>query len=158
MMIPMMMLASTACRQQVEKAPAIDMTDMDLTVSPGDDFFQYANGGWIKKNPLKPEYARFGSFDVLRENNVVRLNDLFAEMAMITPEAGTVDQKIVDLYKQGLDSVKLNAEGGQPLQTCTSRDSTRSSSTPRADSRSRNISTPSMPPRTREPWPRSWLR
>ena len=116
MMIPMMMLASTACRQQVEKVPAIDMTDMDLTVSPGDDFFQYANGGWIKKNPLKPEYARFGSFDVLRENNVVRLNDLFAEMARMTPEAGTVDQKIVDLYKQGLDSVKLNAEGGQPLQ------------------------------------------
>ena len=121
MMIPMMLLASTACRQQVEKVPAIDMTDMDLTVSPGDDFFQYANGGWIKKNPikknpLKPEYARFGSFDVLRENNVVRLNDLFAEMARMTPEAGSVDQKIVDLYKQGLDSVKLNAEGGQPLQ------------------------------------------
>lgn len=116
MMIPMMMLASTSCQQKVEKVPAIDMTDMDLTVSPGEDFFQYANGGWIKKNPLKPEYARFGSFDVLRENNVVRLNDLFAEMAKMTPEAGTVDQKIVDLYKQGLDSVKLNAEGGQPLQ------------------------------------------
>ena len=116
MMIPMMMLASTSCQQKVEKVPAIDMTDMDLTVSPGDDFFRYANGGWIKKNPLKPEYARFGSFDVLRENNVVRLNDLFAEMAKMTPEAGTVDQKIVDLYKQGLDSVKLNAEGGQPLQ------------------------------------------
>lgn len=100
----------------MDKVPAIDMTDMDLTVSPGSDFFQYANGGWIRKNPLKPEYARFGSFDVLRENNVVRLNDLFAEMARMTPEQGTVDQKIVDLYKQGLDSVKLNAEGGQPLK------------------------------------------
>ena len=89
---------------------------MDLTVSPGDDFYQYANGGWIAKNPLKPEYASFGSFDVLRENNVTRLNDLFAEMSEMSPEAGTVDQKIVDLYKQGLDSVRLNAEGGQPLQ------------------------------------------
>ena len=105
-----------ACQPKGEKVPAIDLTDMDLTVSPGDDFYQYANGGWIAKNPLKPEYASFGSFDVLRENNVTRLNDLFAEMSEMSPEAGTVDQKIVDLYKQGLDSVRLNAEGGQPLQ------------------------------------------
>ena len=112
--IPLMMLA--ACQPKGEKVPAIDLTDMDLTVSPGDDFYQYANGGWIAKNPLKPEYASFGSFDVLRENNVTRLNDLFAEMSGMSPEAGTVDQKIVDLYKQGLDSVRLNAEGGAPLQ------------------------------------------
>ena len=105
-----------ACQPKGEKVPAIDLTDMDLTVSPGDDFYQYANGGWIAKNPLKPEYASFGSFDVLRENNVTRLNDLFAEMSEMSPKAGTVDQKIVDLYKQGLDSVRLNAEGGQPLQ------------------------------------------
>jgi len=113
-MLPLAMLA--ACQPKGEKVPAIDLTDMDLTVSPGDDFYQYANGGWIEKNPLKPEYASFGSFDVLRENNVTRLNDLFAEMAEMSPEAGTVDQKIVDLYKQGLDSVRLNEEGGKPLQ------------------------------------------
>ena len=113
-LLPLVMLA--ACQPKGEKVPAIDLTDMDLTVSPGDDFYQYANGGWIAKNPLKPEYASFGSFDVLRENNVTRLNDLFAEMSEMSPKAGTVDQKIVDLYKQGLDSVRLNAEGGQPLQ------------------------------------------
>ena len=101
-LLPLVMLA--ACQPKGEKVPAIDLTDMD------------ANGGWIAKNPLKPEYASFGSFDVLRENNVTRLNDLFAEMSEMSPEAGTVDQKIVDLYKQGLDSVRLNAEGGQPLQ------------------------------------------
>ena len=112
--LPLVMLA--ACQPKGEKVPAIDITDMDLTVSPGDDFYQYANGGWIAKNPLKPEYASFGSFDVLRENNVTRLNDLFAEMAEMSPAAGTVDQKIVDLYKQGLDSTRLNAEGGAPLK------------------------------------------
>ena len=114
LLLPLAMLA--ACQGKGEKVPAIDPTDMDLTVSPGDDFYQYANGGWIAKNPLKPEYASFGSFDVLRENNVARLNDLFAEMAEMSPEAGTVEQKIVDLYKQGLDSTRLNAEGGAPLQ------------------------------------------
>ena len=114
-MIPVMMLAS-ACQPGGEKVPAIDLSDMDLTVSPGDDFFRYANGGWMAKNPLRPEYARYGSFDVLRENNEKRLNELFSEMSTMNPKAGTVDQKIVDLYKQGLDSTRLNNEGGAPLR------------------------------------------
>ena len=112
-MIPVMMLA--ACQTKEAKAPALDPTDMDLTVAPGENFFLYANGGWMQKNPLKPEYARFGSFDVLREKNVEDLNALFSEMTEMNPEAGTIDQKIVDLYKQGLDSTRLNAEGAAPL-------------------------------------------
>ena len=107
---------ASSCGPKEEKVPGIDVNDMDLSISPKDDFYQFANGGWIKNNPLKPEYARFGSFDVLRENNVVRLNDLFAEMATMNPEKGTTDQKIVDLYKQGLDSTRLNNEGGKPLE------------------------------------------
>ena len=113
-MIPVMMLA--ACQPKETKVPALDPTDMDLTVAPGENFYLYANGGWMQKNPLKPEYGRFGSFDVLREQNVENLNALFAEMATMNPEAGTVDQKIVDLYKQGLDSTRLNAEGAAPLK------------------------------------------
>ena len=109
-----MMLA--ACQGGGDKVPAINVKDMDLSVSPGEDFYLYANGGWKKNNPLKPEFARFGSFDVLRENNEIRLNELFAEMAKLSPEQGTVDQKIVDLYKQGLDSVRLNSEGGVPVK------------------------------------------
>ncbi len=113
-MIPVMMLA--ACQPKEVKTPALDPTDMDLSVKPGDNFFQYANGGWMKKNPLKAEYARFGSFDVLREKNVEDLNALFSEMTKMDPEAGTIDQKIVDLYKQGLDSTRLNAEGAAPVK------------------------------------------
>ncbi|MCR4824192.1 MAG: M13 family metallopeptidase [Bacteroidales bacterium] len=113
-MIPVMMLA--ACQPKETKAPVLDPTDMDLSVKPGDDFFLYANGGWMKKNPLKAEYARFGSFDVLREQNVENLNALFSEMTEMTPEPGTIDQKIVDLYKQGLDSTRLNGEGAAPLK------------------------------------------
>ena len=113
-MIPLVMAA--ACQSQEEKVPAMDTADLDLSVAPGEDFYQYANGGWMKNNPLKAEYARFGAFDALRENNVVRLNDLFAEMSTMTPAKGSTDQKIVDLYKQGLDSTRLNAEGCKPLQ------------------------------------------
>ena len=64
-MLPLMMLS--ACGQREEKVPGISLADMDLTTAPGVDFYQYANGGWIANHPLKPEYARFGSFDVLRE-------------------------------------------------------------------------------------------
>jgi putative endopeptidase len=110
-------LALAACDQQkTASVPAIDLANLDTTVSPSVDFYRYSTGGWQKNNPLKPEYARFGSFDQLRENNVKRLNDLFAEMGTLKAAKGTVEQKISDLYKQGLDSTRLNAEGAAPLK------------------------------------------
>ncbi len=113
-MIPAMMLA--ACQPKENNVPALDPSDMDLSVAPGQNFYLYANGGWMAKNPLKPEFARFGSFDVLREQNVENLNALFAGMTELSPEPGTTEQKIVDLYKQGLDSTRLNQEGAAPLK------------------------------------------
>ncbi|MBR0330532.1 MAG: M13 family metallopeptidase [Alistipes sp.] len=99
-----------------QTTPAIDLTNLDTTVAPSEDFHQYATGGWQVKNPLKPEFARYGSFDVLRENNEKRINELFAAMAKTTAEAGSVEQKISDLYKMGLDSVRLNKEGLSVLE------------------------------------------
>ena len=109
-------IAFMACGQKQEKVPAIDLSNLDTTVPPAVDFYQYATGGWQKNNPLKPEFARFGSFDQLRENNVERLNDLFASMTTMKTVKGSVEQKIADLYKQGLDSVRLNSEGAAPLK------------------------------------------
>ncbi len=97
------------------KVPAIDLSNFDTSTTPAEDFYRYATGGWQAKNPLKPEFSRYGTFDVLRENNEIRINDLFEEMTARTAEAGCVDQKIIDLYKMGLDSVRLNAEGNAPL-------------------------------------------
>ena len=114
-MLPLMMLA--ACQNKGgEKVPAIDLGNLDTSVAPGEDFYKYATRGWQEKNPLGAEYSRFGTFDQLRENNVTRLNDLFASMSTMKTKPGTVEQKIVDLYKQGLDSTRLNIEGAAPLQ------------------------------------------
>ncbi len=107
----MMFMASCANNT----TPAIDLTNLDPSIAPNEDFYQYATGGWQEKNPLKAEFARYGSFDVLRENNEKRINELFAAMAKTTAEPGTIEQKISDLYKMGLDSVRLNAEGTTPL-------------------------------------------
>ena len=102
--------------KQAEEVPAIDLANFDETVSLKDDFYQYATGGWQAANPLKPEFARYGTFDQLRETNEVRLNDLFADIAQTKAKPGTVDQKISDLYTMGLDSTRLNNEGVAPLK------------------------------------------
>ena len=104
-----------SCQNNQPKTPAIDLSNFDLSVAPNADFYQYATGGWQKNNPLKPEFSRYGSFDVLRENNEKRINELFQAMAKTEAVKGSVEQKISDLYKMGLDSVRLNAEGAAPL-------------------------------------------
>ena len=113
-MIPLVALA--ACSPKREIVKAIDLTDLDTTVSPKVDFYQYAAGGWKAKNPLKPEFSRYGSFDVLAELNQERLNALFESMTKLKAKAGTVDQKISDLYKMALDSTTRNALGAEPIQ------------------------------------------
>lgn len=73
-------------------------------------------GGWIKNNPLKPEYARFGTFDQLLENNQEQLRVLIEELSATPHEAGSVAGKIGALYAMGLDSTKLNADGVAPIK------------------------------------------
>ena len=106
----------TACATADKQVPAIDSNNFDESIVRNDDFYQWATGGWQKNNPLKPEYSRYGSFDVLRENNEIRINDLFSQMIETEAEFGTVEQKISDLYKMGLDEERLNSEGAEPIR------------------------------------------
>ena len=99
-----------------KSVPAIDKNNFDEQINRNDDFYQWATGGWQKNNPLKPEFSRYGSFDVLRENNEIRINELFNEMSATKAEFGSVEQKISDLYKMGLDEARLNKEGAKPIQ------------------------------------------
>ena len=110
-----------SCNTKQAEVPAIDTSNVDESVSLKDDFYQYATGGWQAANPLKPEFARYGTFDQLRETNEVRVNDLFAEIAKSKTEKGTVDQKIADLYNMGLDSTRLNKEGVAPVKADVDR-------------------------------------
>ncbi len=107
--------------KQAENVPAIDRANFDESIALNDDFYQYATGGWQAANPLKPEFARYGTFDRLRESNEIRLNDLFADIAKSKFKEGTVDQKIADLYTMGLDSTRLNTEGVAPVKADVNR-------------------------------------
>ena len=110
-------LMAAACNNQPvqEKVPAIDLTNIDTTVAPGEDFYTYATAGWQKNHPLKKEFSRYGSFDILRENNEIRLNELFKGLTGLKTKKGSVEQKIADLYTMGLDSIRLNKEGAAPV-------------------------------------------
>ena len=94
----------------------IKLENMNDSVAPGTDFYQYACGGWIKNNPLKPEYSRFGSFDAVAETNREQMKELILSLANEKHEKGSVAQKIGDLYTMLMDSTRQNADGIKPIE------------------------------------------
>jgi len=109
------LLMLTSCSNN-KLSSGIDLKNLDTTAVPGKDFYQYACGGWMKNNPLTGEYSRFGSFDLLAENNRKQLRELIEEIAAKPADNGTVEQKIGDLYNLAMDSVKLNKDGFKPVE------------------------------------------
>lgn len=118
--VPMIAISSFGTLGAESPVPAanhgINKADLDLSVKPGDDFFEYAGGGWMKANPIGDQYARYGTFEVLAEKNREQLRTLFNDLASQQHENGSVAQKVTDLYKLAMDSVRLNNEGAAPLR------------------------------------------
>lgn len=112
-------LVGCKSKQNVEEptlSSGINLENLDTTVSPVEDFYQFACGGWMKNNPLKDEYSRYGSFDVLAENNQVQLKELITNAASSQNKNGSVAQKIGDLYNMGMDTVTIEKQGAEPLK------------------------------------------
>ncbi len=115
--IPAVMVASVPLfvGAQTQLKSGIDLTNLDNSVRPADDFYQYACGGWMKKHPLPAAYSRFGSFDQLGQDNNKRINEILNELLHKQFTQGSVEQKLSDFYKLAMDSVRRNKEGVKPL-------------------------------------------
>jgi len=111
------LLAACKSTPKTVHTSGIDLTNLDTTANPVNDFYQYACGGWMKKHPLTAEYARYGSFDKLQEDNQARLKDLIGELtAKQNNTPGSIQDKIATLYTTGMDSAKLQQQGAAPLK------------------------------------------
>ena len=110
------MAMMAGCKETASLKSGIDLANLDSTYQVGSDFYMFATGGWQKANPLTPEYSRYGSFDVLGENNVKQLQGIIDSVAAMTDlKEGSVEQKIASLYNSAMDSVRLNKDGLQDL-------------------------------------------
>lgn len=115
--IPIVAFASLSMMSmgQEPQKSGISLSDLNKSVSPGEDFYQFACGGWIKNNPLPAAYSRYGSFDRLAENNIKQINGILSELLTADYKQGTVERKLSDLYKSAMDSVRRNRDGVEPL-------------------------------------------
>ena len=96
--------------------PDILAANLDSTVKPGEDFFKYANGGWLKKNPIPGEQSSWGIGNLVIEENLKRLKDISEKAAASNAAKGSNDQKIGDFWSMAMDSAKIEADGLKPIQ------------------------------------------
>lgn len=116
-LIPALAFAVTgASAQTTDLKSGLDRNDMDLSIKPGTNFFDYAGGNWRKSHPIPAEYSRYGSFEMLIENNERQLHDLIEQLAKESHPAGSLEQKIGDLYNLAMDSTRRNREGWTPIK------------------------------------------
>ncbi|MBN2601431.1 MAG: M13 family metallopeptidase, partial [Candidatus Marinimicrobia bacterium] len=112
-----LLLASSCSQSDFAQRKAIDPANMDASVSPGDDFYQFANGTWMMKNPVPDDYSRYGSFEELREKNLKDLRTVMETAAEnVNAVKGSNIQKIGDFYASGMNMVKIEQDGLNPIK------------------------------------------
>ena len=113
--LSIMTILSCSEQRKTDKTDSIDVANMDTTANPGESFYQYATGGWQMANPIPDEHARYGTFDRLRENNQLQIQELIQDLSSENHSYGSNAQKVGDMYAMGIDSVKLNNDGASPI-------------------------------------------
>lgn len=108
-------LLATACNVS-QMGSGVGLGNLDKTAAPEEDFYQYACGGWIASHPLDAEHSRYGAFDVLAETNQEQLRSLIDSLSATQNTPGSYGDKIATLYNLGMDSVRLQQQGAEPIR------------------------------------------
>ncbi len=115
--LPVLMFAAApACGAMAQNKSGLVLANLDKTVSPATDFYQFATGGWQKSHPLPAAYSRYGSFDMLQENVNKQINTILTDLSKKKYQAGTNERKLSDFYKMAMDSARRNQEGIAPVK------------------------------------------
>jgi putative endopeptidase len=107
-----------SCNNKEDKntKPDVVAVNIDTTTSPSTDFFQFANGGWIKNNPIPGEQSSWGIGNLVIEENNKRLREICEKASASNAKQGSNDQKIGDFWTTAMDSAKIEKEGLSPLK------------------------------------------
>lgn len=98
------------------KSWGFDTANLDRTCKPCDDFYRFAMGGWLKANPIPPEYSIWGSFSQLGDRNQKNLREILEAAAESKAAAGTNEQKIGGFYSSCMDRTAIDAAGAKPIE------------------------------------------
>lgn len=107
-------MASTA-EAQNSKFKSLNPSYFEDSIPVGTDFYRHVNQGWMKAHPLTPEYSRFGQFNVLSDENELRVKEIVTGLADTNPQEGTIAFKVATIYTQAMDSTRRNNEGADPI-------------------------------------------
>jgi len=110
-----MAVIATGCQHKAQLTSGVNADNFDTTARLEDDFYQYACGGWMAKNPLDAEHSRYGAFDVLAENALKNINGIIDSVSKNENAAGSLADKIATMYNIGMDSARLQEQGAAPL-------------------------------------------
>lgn len=97
-------------------APKLDTSNFDLKTSACQDFYQHANGGWIKNNPIPAAYSSWGVFNEIEERNILVLKKILEEAAATSQPTGSNAQKLGDFYASAMDEAAIEKAGIEPIR------------------------------------------
>lgn len=110
-------LIFASCKNNHDQSTYFDASGMDTTVHPGDNFFQYANGTWVKNSVIPDDQSGWGSFFTLYDENLKKMRTILDELsAKADHKAGSNEQKVGDFYASGMDTAAIEKAGYEPLK------------------------------------------
>ena len=119
--LAIMASASFCMGMQAEHLKSLDPKGIDPNTPAAADFYRHVNKGWMDSHPLTPEYSRYGAFNILNDSSNNRVRRIVTGLAATNPQPGTNAFKVATLYEQGMDSVRRNKLGAEPIKPFLSK-------------------------------------